>query len=133
MAGKEHYVPLTNILTTSFFTVDGVGELIDFMPIQQSSSLTYQHFIIRAVHVLRGSLAFEMTCRPAFNYARDEHAVSLSDRRAVFLSPSLSLALSPTATLQEDGQGGVPATVTLQEELWAYSVLETSQKQGIAP
>ncbi len=67
MARTQHYVPLTNILTTSFFTVDGVGELIDFMPIQESSSLTYQHFIIRAVHVLRGSLAFEMTCRPAFN------------------------------------------------------------------
>jgi len=133
MARTQHYVPLTNILTTSFFTVDGVGELIDFMPIQQSSSLTYQHFIIRAVHVLRGSLAFEMTCRPAFNYARDEHAVILSERGAVFLSPSLSLALSATAPLQEDGQGGVHATFTLQEDQWAYFVLETAQKQDIVP
>ena len=46
---------------------------------------------------------------------------------------SLNLALSATVPLQEDGQGGVHATFTLQEDQWAYFVLETAQEQDIAP
>ncbi len=58
--GASKYIPETNILVTRFLTVDGVGEITDFMPIQLQGTVTHQHHIIRAVHVVRGSLAFEM-------------------------------------------------------------------------
>src|SRR5579864_6237240 len=70
MERKQLYLPDTNILITRFLTVDGVGEIIDFMPIKPAGSTSHQHYIMRSVQVVRGSLSFEMVCRPAFNYAR---------------------------------------------------------------
>src|SRR5579885_1762530 len=91
MGRKQLYLPETNILITRFLTVDGVGEITDFMPIKLSRIVDHQHNIIRSVAVVRGSLSFEMTCRPAFNYARDGHEVHLSKEGAIFHSKSLSL------------------------------------------
>src|SRR5438270_3524042 len=34
MQRKQLYLPDTNILITRFLTVDGVGEIIDFMPVK---------------------------------------------------------------------------------------------------
>ena len=73
MGKKQLYLPETNILITRFLTVDGVGEITDFMPIQQRERAHEHHHIIRSVSVVRGSLPFEMVCRPAFNYASDAH------------------------------------------------------------
>src|SRR5215467_2674635 len=88
---KQLYLPDTNILVTRFLTESGVGEVTDFMPIQHATQKVERHGIIRAVHVVHGSLSFAMTCRPAFNYARDEHTVQLSEREALFRSASLTL------------------------------------------
>src|SRR5262249_11534374 len=104
---QQLYLPDTNILVTRFLTESGVGEVADFMPMQQATHQVDRHGIRRAVHVVHGSLSFAMTCRPAFNYARDEHTVDLSDREALFRSTSLNLALFSTVPLQEDGRGGV--------------------------
>ena len=90
MERKQLYLPDTNILITRFLTVDGVGEIIDFTPIKQPGSATHQHHIVRSVQVVRGSLSFEMVCRPAFNYARDTHATYLSEEGVVFSSETLS-------------------------------------------
>src|SRR5205085_2657925 len=67
---KQHYLPDTNILVTRFLTESGVGEVTDFMPIQQATYPTDRHGIVRPVHVVNGSLSFEIRCRPAFNHAR---------------------------------------------------------------
>src|SRR5881392_3811682 len=53
MGHKQLYLPETNILITRFLTVDGVGEVTDFMPIKQSGSAEYQHQLIRSVTVVR--------------------------------------------------------------------------------
>src|SRR5215468_11195693 len=70
---KQMYFPETNILITRFLTHDGVGEITDFMPIVQPGAGETEHHLIRAVHMVRGSLTFRIHCRPAFNYARDKH------------------------------------------------------------
>src|SRR6266487_2537062 len=103
---KQHYLPDTNVLVTRFLTESGVGEVTDFMPIQQATSPTDRHGIVRAVHVVNGSLSFEMTCRPAFNYARDAHTVEPVEHGVVFRSPNLMLGLFSTVPVQADGQGG---------------------------
>src|SRR5436190_19725878 len=58
MALKQYYLPETNILVTRFLTESGVGEVTDFMPIQQATSPTDRHGIVRAVRVVNGSLSF---------------------------------------------------------------------------
>src|SRR6266852_3281884 len=118
MTLKQYYLPETNILITRFFTLEGVGEITDFMPIQPATEHTTRHRIIRAVRVVRGSLTFELTCRPAFNYARDSHTIHLSQHGAAFRSPTLSLGLFSSVPLAEDSHGGVAATFTLQQDQW---------------
>jgi len=130
---KQLYLPDTNILITRFLTVDGVGEIIDFMPIKQAGSTTHQHHIVRSVQVVRGSLSFEMVCRPAFNYARDTHVTHLSQEGAVFISETLCLALTSPIPLEEDGQRGVRATFTLHQGQSAYFQLESAKDQDLRP
>ncbi len=131
MNTKQIYLPETNILITRFLTHDGVGEVTDFMPIKQPGTRRYEHHLVRAVHMVRGSLTFQMSCRPAFNYARDTHTLQLVEQGAVFRSPTLTLALSSSVPLQDDGQGGVLATFTLAEDQSAFFFLDSSQDQDI--
>ncbi len=133
MRHNQYYLPETNILITRFFTLDGVGEVTDFMPIQPAKEHTKHHRIVRAVRVVRGSMTFELLCRPAFNYARDTHTLELSERGAVFGHPELSLGLFSSVPLEEDGHGGVTSTFTLQQDHWAYFLLESTGEQVSEP
>ncbi len=133
MGHKQLYIPETNILVTRFLTVDGVGEITDFMPIKQPGSAEHQHHLYRAVSVVRGSLSFEMVCRPAFNYARDQHVVRLTQDGALFHSDGLSLGLASSVPLEEDGQGGVRATFTLHAGQAAYFLLESARREDLGP
>jgi GH15 family glucan-1,4-alpha-glucosidase len=74
---KQFYWPETNILVTRFFSADGVGEVTDYMPIELEGAGHGHHQLIRRVRISRGSMAFRMECRPAFNYARDRHETHL--------------------------------------------------------
>ena len=130
---NQYYLPETTILITRFFTLDGVGEITDFMPIQPAKEHTKHHRIIRAVRVVQGQLIFELICRPAFNYARDTHTVQLSERGAVFQNSDVSLGLFSSVPLEEDGHGGVTSTFTLQQDQWAYFLLESTGEQESEP
>ncbi len=133
MSRKQMYLPETNILITRFLTVDGVCEVIDFMPIKEVGSKTHQHHIIRAVNVVRGSISIEMVCRPAFNYGRDTHSIHLSKEGVIFSSEHLCLGLASTVPVEEDGQGGVRATFTLHENQHAYFMLESAKNHDLGP
>lgn len=130
---RQLYFPETNILITRFMTNTGVGEITDFMPIKLKGSERYEHHLVRSVQIIRGTLSFNLTCRPAFNYARDAHNLQLAEQGAVFLSPALALALSSTVPLQDDGDGGVQATFTLSEGETACFLLDSSQDQQLLP
>ena len=134
MGYKQLYLPDTNMLITRFLTQDGVGEITDFMPIgHEHDEEEHQHYIMRYVRVVRGSLAFELTCRPAFDYARGWHDVYLSDEGAVFRGDSLVLALSCTIPLEADGRGGVYGTFVLREEQEQFFRLESARNHDIQP
>lgn len=130
---RQMYFPETNILITRFLTHDGIGEITDFMPIKQQGTQHYEHHLIRAVHMVRGSLTFQLSCRPAFNYARDTHILQIVDHGAVFRSPTMALALSSSEALVNDGQGGALATFTLSEDQSAIFFLDSSQNQDLLP
>lgn len=130
---KQMYFPETNILVTRFLTSDGIGEITDFMPIKERGTRHHEHHLVRAVHMVRGSLTFKLACRPAFNYARDSHTLQLSEHGAVFRSSTLCLALSSSMPLNGDGQAGVQATFTLSEDQSVFFFLDSSRDQDIFP
>lgn len=98
---KQFYWPDTNVLTTRFFSADGVGEILDFMPVSRSGKAGNNHPLIRRICVLRGTISFRMECSPAFNYARDRHSVSITPGGAIFNSDNLSLELSTSCELKQ--------------------------------
>ena len=133
LSTKQMYFPETNILITRFLTDNGIGEITDFMPIKQKGTERYEHHLVRAVHMVRGSLTFQVACRPAFNYARDPHTLHLSRHGAAFHSSALTLALSSSVPLTDDGEGGAQATFTLSEDQSAFFFLDSSQDQKLLP
>lgn len=128
---RQLYLPDTNILMTRFLCADGVAELTDFMPIKQGRMNRHQHHIIRSIAVVRGTLSFDMVCRPAFNYARDPHTVQISERGAIFMSEHMCLGLIASVPMEEDGRGGVRVHFTLHQGQSARFIIESAQNNEI--
>ncbi len=113
---KQFYWPDTNVLVTRFFTSDGVGEVVDYMPISAPTNGREQHRqLIRRVRVTRGVMTFRIECSPAFDYARQEHETQITAEGACFYSPQLSLGLATHVPLKQDGKAAV-ADFTLKED-----------------
>ncbi len=119
---KQLYLPDTNVLVTRFLSPSGVGELIDFMPVGGPAAGHGRHEVVRCVRVVRGTLAFRLVCRPAFDYARAAHETILEPQGACFRSPALHLGLSSPIALTRD-RDGVAAEFTLSEGGNAFFVL----------
>ncbi len=130
---KQLYLPQTNILRTRFLSSDGVGELTDFMPVKPPGTAEHQHHLVRSVSVIHGSLSFTLTCRPAFNYARDPHQIRLCQEGVLFQSQHFNLGLSSPLPLEDDGQGGVRATFTLHAGQSLHFMLESTQANDHTP
>jgi GH15 family glucan-1,4-alpha-glucosidase len=109
---KQFYWPDTAILITRFLHDDGVGEVEDYMPLSGAGAVPDQ--LIRRVRVVRGKVPFRLECRPAFDYARATHKVTLAAQEARFDGPRLSLGLASPVPLRQDGNG-VVADFTLGE------------------
>jgi len=120
---RQFYWPDTNVLVTRFFSADGVGEITDSMPVDEPGPWHGQHQLVRHVTVARGSMHFRTECRPAFNYARDQHKVEICPDGVSFHSPTFSLGLSASVSLKEDG-AGVVAEFTLEEGQSAIFLLQ---------
>ncbi|MFE3764571.1 glycoside hydrolase family 15 protein [Streptomyces sp. NPDC059104] len=100
---RQFYFPDTNVLITRFYAPDGVAEIQDFMPVVDESREASRHRLVRRVICVRGTLPFRTRIAPRFGYGAEAHTVRAQAHEAVFESPSLSLALSATATLECDG------------------------------
>ncbi len=111
---KQLYWPDTNVLVTRFLSADGVGEVIDFMPVHTGSDGSMGGKLVRRVRVLRGTMRFRLECHPAFNYARDPHRTRVSGEGARFDGPGLRLGLKSSVRLRHEGTG-VAAEFSLRE------------------
>ncbi len=80
---KQLYFPNTAMLITRFMTTDGVGEVLDFMPVIEGKP-TDRHRIIRHLRVARGTMKFVLDIHPRFDYGRIGHKVEVSGNGAVF-------------------------------------------------
>lgn len=78
---RQMYLPNTNVLMTRFLSEDGVGEILDFMPIGETR---HGHAIVRRVRCVRGPFTFRMSCRPRFDYARAGTEIRAGDGAVTF-------------------------------------------------
>ncbi|MFY1619664.1 glycoside hydrolase family 15 protein [Micromonospora sp. WMMD736] len=93
-SSKQLYLPGTPILITRFHSADGVGEVLDFMPVTGEQA-TDRHRLVRLVRMVRGAMPFRFDCRPRFNYGRDPYELEVHPEGDVFRSSTLSLTLTP--------------------------------------
>lgn len=122
---KQFYWPDTNVLITRFLSADSVGEITDYMTVTGAGGgkSHHPHQVFRSVKAIRGEMTFRVECRPAFDYGRERHALTIAPEGACFHSRGLSLGLSTRIPLVQDG-GGVVATFTLGEGDVAVFLLE---------
>lgn len=132
---KQSYWPETNVLVTRFLCEEGVAEIIDYMPVGISPAQQRERWLVRAVRMVRGSLPLCLVCRPAFNYARDDHHVQLTANGAVFASQEYAFGLaSPIDLTLTDG--GVCAEFVLAESemmVFSFQALNEGQQECSAP
>ena len=72
---KQFYWPETNGLVTRFLSDEGVEEVRDFMPVAGRAGEVGRRQIVRTVRTVRGTVTFDIECRPVFDYAQAEHEV----------------------------------------------------------
>ncbi|MEZ5352452.1 MAG: glycoside hydrolase family 15 protein [Bryobacteraceae bacterium] len=76
LSHQQMYMPDSNVLLTRFPSRDGVGEVLDFMPLS-SRPTSPMHQIVRMVRAVRGQVHFQLVCDPRPDYARAEAGVTL--------------------------------------------------------
>ena len=72
---KQKYIEHTNILSTTFNSIEGGFEVIDYMPlyrIDQQNEYFQPPEIYRLIRLNHGTPRFRIDYHPALNYARDE-------------------------------------------------------------
>jgi GH15 family glucan-1,4-alpha-glucosidase len=128
---KQFYWPDTNVLVTRFLSPDSVGEITDYMTVTGSGGERghHPHQLFRSVRAIRGTIAFRLECRPAFDYGRDEHSVTVTPGGACFHSSRLGLGLATRVPLAPE-DGGVVATFSLSEGDTAVFMLEEIEAGG---
>jgi GH15 family glucan-1,4-alpha-glucosidase len=107
---RQLYLPDTNVLMTRFFADEGLAEVTDFMTVGGGTRR-----IVRIAKAIRGPLRFRMECRPAFDYARERHEVTIDAAGcgARFAAPRQQFVLNASRRLERDGAAAV-AEFTLE-------------------
>ncbi|MFH8732387.1 glycoside hydrolase family 15 protein [Streptomyces sp. NPDC017964] len=131
---RQLYLADTAVLITRFLTPHGVGEVVDFMPLDRPETATDRHRLIRVMRVTRGRIRFALTCSPRFDYARAVHRLTVDEGTAHFAGPGTDAHLQTLGPveLERDGEA-VRAVVELEQEQMAAAVLTVSATGGEAP
>ena len=113
---RQMYLPDSNVLLTRFLTPDGVGEVVDFMPVHlaEGPKRTEDHRVIRLVRGVRGSIPFRVECFPAFDYARAPHATERTSSGVRFSGGGRTVDVATPLSL-DLGEGGAVGDFLLRE------------------
>ncbi|MFE7094758.1 glycoside hydrolase family 15 protein [Streptomyces erythrochromogenes] len=135
---RQLYQADTAVLVTRYMGPGGVGEVADFMVPLETSTPTPRHRLVRVVRVVRGSLDFDLECRPRFDYGRAPHTLEEVDRTSVvFRGPGTKLHLQVATAagpivLRRDGDD-LTSRFTLAAGDVAAVVLTSDTDDGPAP
>jgi GH15 family glucan-1,4-alpha-glucosidase len=121
IVSRQMYLPGTPILITRFMSVEGVGEVIDFMPVVGKQP-TNRHKLVRLIRAVRGRVHFEAECSPRFDYGREEPAIELHEGGAMFRGSSMSLSLS-----------AAPERAIAQDVVWSSKAIPRAHRTASAP
>lgn len=127
---RQHYWPNTNILITRFMHADGIGEVADYMPVGASGASPVDQ-IVRRVKVVHGKMRFRMECRPAFDYARARHELTVHGTHARFDGPKISLALASEVPLRRDDAGVICEFVLGEGESTSFILRHVTNVNGM--
>jgi len=119
---RQLYFPETAMLITRFMTPEGVGEVMDFMPVVEGGP-TDRHRLVRYLRVARGSMDFVMDLQPRFDYGRAKHTIEVFQDGAVFRADGMELTLHSSGLRPPEDRrpaveragDGLRATFTLRE------------------
>jgi GH15 family glucan-1,4-alpha-glucosidase len=129
---KQLYIPDTNVLLTRFLSQDGVGEITDYMPVEE---MRHTHILVRRVKVIKGPMTFHLRCAPRFDYARAEHDIKQDGDDVIFTprgNGGESLRLRSEVPLAIDGDD-VVAEFTLESSKAVNFILETDEANELSP
>ncbi|MFE1896775.1 glycoside hydrolase family 15 protein [Streptomyces yangpuensis] len=135
---RQLYQADTAVLVTRYMGPGGVGEVADFMVPLNTTTPTQRHRLVRVVRVVRGSLDFDLECRPRFDYGRASHTFEQPDETSVvFHGPGTRLYLQVAGAsgplgLRRDGDDAT-ARFTLAAGNVAAVVLTSDADDGPAP
>jgi GH15 family glucan-1,4-alpha-glucosidase len=127
---KQMYFPETNVLITRFLGAEGVGEVMDCMPVEENVPPMQKadyHRIVRQVTAVRGSVTFRLYCEPAFNYGRDAHEIHLSEEGALFSTAAMTVGLVSPVPLTRAAKA-VAAEFTLRAGETIGFILRQAEK-----
>ncbi|OEJ28558.1 glucoamylase [Streptomyces agglomeratus] len=134
---RQLYLADTAILVTRFMTEEGVGEVVDFMPLGDAACPEDRHSVIRVMRVTRGEVRFRLDCRPRFDYARATHRLDVEQGAARFTAPDSAVHLhvaAPGGRVELRAEGGdVRADLALRQGQRAAAVLTVCDDPGAQP
>ncbi|HTZ92644.1 MAG TPA: trehalase-like domain-containing protein, partial [Streptosporangiaceae bacterium] len=121
---KQLYFPNTAMLITRFMTPDGVGEVLDFMPVIRGQPDSRPR-LVRYLRVARGTMEFRIDIQPRFDYGRARHAVEVTEPGATFRGTDgteLTFHSTPPASTADGGpadtkqvDGGLRSFISMRE------------------
>jgi GH15 family glucan-1,4-alpha-glucosidase len=120
---KQLYLPDTCVLLTRSLGDEGVAEVSDFMPVEDTEG---EHAVVRRAKTVRGEVRFRMLCAPRFDYARATHTVERTPDGVCFVasgSHRLALRLRSSVPVRIES-GAAVAEFTLRADESAAFVLE---------
>jgi GH15 family glucan-1,4-alpha-glucosidase len=127
---RQLYHPETAMLITRFLTVDGVGEVTDFMPVAGQTP-TSRHRLVRLVRVVRGSMRFVLDLRPRFNYGRTPHTLTVTSNGAVFRADGMELTLHAVGEPGGSAGGRAAEVERMGDDLRVTTTLSEGQSSGL--
>jgi GH15 family glucan-1,4-alpha-glucosidase len=130
---RQFYWPSTNILVTRFLHEDGIAELEDFMPVGLPADSKWYHHLYRRIRCVRGTVKIRVECKPAFNYGREPHELTVRKTGARFHSASKSLQLCCGESLREEEGGTAAAEFVLEEGKSRVFTLSDEDASGDSP
>src|SRR3954470_21406355 len=124
---KQTYFPDTAVVVTRFFTEDGVGQVVDFMP-PSGETATDTHRLVRTGQCVRGRLSLELVIPPRFDYGRHPHQTRVSEAGVVFAANGSTLTLHVVREPGDEEKGRVAVE---DDDVHASLDLDEGQIRGL--